>query len=133
MLRDVKKQFKKVPYYGEQVDTQTKLGIFNCLKENGVLDAKDYVNNYLDGTIVSVLNDEGMVSFVENFFDCDLNINLTARKTFMHRNTILYRIAKIKRMTGLDIRKFSDASTLRLLMSTAIGLRYGRGKDKTDF
>ena len=133
MQRDIKKRFKKVPYYGEQIDAQTKLGVFDCLKQNGVLEAKDFVNNYLDGTIVNLLNDEELLLFVEQFFLNDLNINQTARNTFMHRNTILYRIAKIKRLTGLDIRRFGDASALRLLMSVATGLRYGKEKDKEDF
>lgn len=45
----------------------------------------------------------------------DLNVSLTASKLYMHRNTLIYGINKIKRLCGLDLRKFSDAVTFAVL------------------
>jgi len=44
-----------------------------------------------------------------------LNLSETSRSLFMHRNTLAYRIDKIEQATGLDIRKFSDAVTFRVM------------------
>ncbi len=53
----------------------------------------------------------------EAFFDSDLNLSDTARRLFVHRNTLNYRLDKIRRETGLDLRRFRDAAVFRLLMS----------------
>lgn len=45
----------------------------------------------------------------------DLNLSLTASKLYMHRNTLIYGINKVKRLCGLDLRKFSDAVTFAVL------------------
>ncbi len=45
----------------------------------------------------------------------DLNVSRTAEKLYMHRNTLIYRIAKLKRLTGLDARVFADAVTFIIL------------------
>ena len=56
-----------------------------------------------------------MTATAEAFLECDLNISETSRKLYMHRNTLMYRLDKIERVTGLNIRKFSDAVTFRVL------------------
>ncbi|MBO4413932.1 MAG: helix-turn-helix domain-containing protein [Clostridia bacterium] len=60
--------------------------------------------------------DGEMLATVQAFFDNGLNVSETARSIFVHRNTLLYRIEKIKRVTGLDIRTFDQAVTLRLAL-----------------
>ncbi len=54
---------------------------------------------------------------VEMFFASDLNLSDTARQMFLHRNTLTYRLDKIRRETGLDLRKFNDAVVFRVLMA----------------
>ena len=44
------------------------------------------------------------------------NVSETARKMFLHRNTLIYRLDKIENATGLNIRKFADAVTFRLII-----------------
>ena len=53
-------------------------------------------------------------------FENDLNVSLTASKLYMHRNTLIYDINKIKRLCGLDLRKFSDALTFATLYAVRI-------------
>ena len=54
-------------------------------------------------------------AILREFLQNSLNVSETSRNLFMHRNTLMYRLDKIERMTGLNLRKFSDAVTFRLI------------------
>lgn len=62
-----------------------------------------------------LFNDE-MLHTIETFFDNNLNLSETARKLYIHRNTLVYRLEKVQRMVGLDLRSFDDAVTFKLMM-----------------
>ncbi len=62
-----------------------------------------------------VFNDNEMITTAEAFLENNLNASETSRKLFLHRNTLTYRLDKIEKETGLDIRKFSDAITFRII------------------
>ena len=49
------------------------------------------------------------------FFENSLNVSETSRKLFVHRNTLVYRLDKVQRQTGLDLRHFDDAVTFKIL------------------
>ncbi len=63
-----------------------------------------------------VLNSETLETVLA-FFQNDLNVSTTARQLFIHRNTLLYRMEKIRKATGLDLRKFDDAVVFRMMYS----------------
>lgn len=69
-----------------------------------------------DENIQLFLKDEELIKTAEIFFQNNLNISKTSANGFMHRNTLLYRIEKIEKMTGLDIRKFEDAVTMNIIL-----------------
>lgn len=71
----------------------------------------------LDKNVISVFKDEELMASANAFFDNNLNISETSRNTFMHRNTLIYRIEKIKKISGLDIRLLNDAVTFMLLQA----------------
>jgi DNA-binding PucR family transcriptional regulator len=54
--------------------------------------------------------DNEIIQTINKFFDCDLNISNTAKKLYIHRNTLIYRLDKIKKETGFDIRNFKEAT-----------------------
>ena len=56
-----------------------------------------------------VLKDESLLMLINTMFENDLNISTTAKNTYMHRNTVNYKLEQIKDETGLDIRRFKDA------------------------
>lgn len=58
--------------------------------------------------------DEETLSTINTFLDNNLNVSETSRKLYIHRNTLMYRLEKIEKATGLDIREFDDALTLKL-------------------
>lgn len=59
--------------------------------------------------------DKDLVETCFCLFENDLNVSRTAGKLYMHRNTLIYRIGKLKRLTGLDVCKFSDAVSFIIL------------------
>lgn len=62
-----------------------------------------------------IFKDREMVLTAEEFLDSSLNVSETARKLYLHRNTLIYRLDKLEKETGLNIRQFSDAITFRLI------------------
>ena len=60
---------------------------------------------------------EETLETAESFFEADLNLSVAARQMFVHRNTLNYRLDRIRRETGLDLRVFRDAVVFRLLMN----------------
>lgn len=54
--------------------------------------------------------DNEIILTIEKFISCDLNISNTAKKLYIHRNTLIYRLDKIKKETGFDIRNFKEAT-----------------------
>ena len=75
----------------------------------------DYMEQFHVEGAGEVFEDEEMTATAEEFLESSLNISETSRNLFMHRNTLTYRLDKIERATGLNIRKFSDAVTFRVL------------------
>ena len=67
------------------------------------------------GGYARAFEDKDLVSTCLCLFENDLNVSRTAGKLYMHRNTLIYRIAKLKKLTGLDVCKFSDAVTFIIL------------------
>ena len=53
---------------------------------------------------------------VQSFFENNLNVSETSRKLFVHRNTLVYRLDKIKKLTGLDLREFDHAVTFKVAL-----------------
>ena len=69
------------------------------------------------------LDDETMVT-IQKFFENSLNISETARQLYIHRNTLVYRLERLEKMIGLDIRKFEDAMTFKIAMMVIAHMDY---------
>lgn len=68
--------------------------------------------------------DEETLTTIEKFFDNNLNVSETARQLFVHRNTLVYRLEKLQKTTGLDIRVFEDAMTFKIALMVASYMKY---------
>ncbi len=75
----------------------------------------EYLELLSEENAKEIFEDAEMVETAEEFLNNSLNTSETSRKLFLHRNTLTYRLDKIERATGLNIRKFSDAITFRLI------------------
>ncbi len=60
--------------------------------------------------------DSETIGTIQKFFENNLNVSETSRKLFVHRNTLVYRLDKIKKLTGLDLREFDDAIIFKVAM-----------------
>ncbi len=111
----------------------------DAIKMSEMFNSKGGVRNYRDFVLVKMLEelprqklqeylsvligeegkalfgDEEMVGTAEEFLANSLNVSETSRELFMHRNTLMYRLDKIEKITGLNIKNFSDAVTFRLI------------------
>ena len=77
---------------------------------------KKYLDILIDSSAKDILSDPEMLSTAEEFLVNSLNISETSRNLYMHRNTLMYRLDKIEKHTGLNIRRFSDAVTFRIIL-----------------
>ncbi len=64
---------------------------------------------------ISLLDNETILT-INKFFENDLNVSETSRQLFVHRNTLVYRLEKIYKLTGLDLRKFDQAIVFKVAM-----------------
>lgn len=76
---------------------------------------------YTDCNIESILMDKELLLTATKFLENNLNVSDTARKLYVHRNTLIYRLNKIENITSLDLRSFKDAFIFNILLN---GKRY---------
>ncbi len=76
---------------------------------------KEYTAQFRISNAAEVFSDPDLANTAEQFLENDLNTSETSRALFLHRNTLMYRLDKIKRITGLDLKNFSDAVTFRVI------------------
>lgn len=67
--------------------------------------------------------DEETQNTIQKFYENNLNISETARQLYLHRNTLVYRLERLEKILGLDIRKFEDAMTFKLAMMVRAHVR----------
>ena len=75
----------------------------------------EFLYQLCDENASEIFEDEDMLGTAEEFLQSSLNVSETSRNLYMHRNTLLYRLDKIEKATGLNIRQFSDAVSFRVL------------------
>ncbi|HIR13819.1 MAG TPA: helix-turn-helix domain-containing protein [Candidatus Choladousia intestinavium] len=68
--------------------------------------------------------DEETLTTINKFFENSLNVSETARQLYIHRNTLVYRLEKLQKSTGLDIRVFDDALTFKIAMMVVSYMKY---------
>jgi carbohydrate diacid regulator len=68
--------------------------------------------------------DEETLTTISKFFENNLNVSETARQLYIHRNTLVYRLEKLQKSTGLDIRVFDDALTFKIAMMVVSYMKY---------
>jgi carbohydrate diacid regulator len=100
-------------YRGKRIHSYDKLGIGHLLYQVPPEVCRKYVND------VFLLQkpdefDRELVMTANAFFDNNLSIAETARQLFVHRNTLIYRLDKLAKNSGLDIRSFEDALTFKI-------------------
>ena len=68
--------------------------------------------------------DEETIETINKFFENSLNVSETSRQLYIHRNTLVYRLDKIQKTTGLDLRVFEDAITFKIALMVSRYMKY---------
>lgn len=68
--------------------------------------------------------DEETIVTINKFFENNLNVSETSRQLFIHRNTLVYRLDKLQKSTGLDLRIFEDAITFKIALMVVRYMKY---------
>ena len=73
--------------------------------------------------------DDETLNTINMFLENNLNVSETARQLYVHRNTLLYRLEKLQKVTNLDIRIFDDALTLKIALMVVSYMKYLESMD----
>lgn len=74
-----------------------------------------FIKEVLHGLTMDDFDDETLAT-VNKFFENNLNVSETSRQLYIHRNTLVYRLDKLQKMTGLDLRNFDDAIIFKITL-----------------
>ena len=99
----------------KQIVNYERLGIGRLIYQLPLPLCKIFIKEMLQGFSIGDI-DEEMFTTVTKFFENDLNVSETSRELFIHRNTLVYRLDKLQKLTRLDLRKFSDAITFKITL-----------------
>lgn len=131
-LKDVSKSYKeakmaldvgKIFYAEKDVVAYSALGIGRLIYQLPVNLCKVFIEEIFGDNVPDELDDESM-NTLNKFFENNLNVSETSRQLFVHRNTLVYRIEKIQKSTGLDLRCFDDALTFKIALMVVNYMKY---------
>ena len=123
-MKDVSKSYKeakmaldvgKIFYTEKNIVSYATLGIGRLIYQLPVNLCKMFIHEIFGERVPEELDEETLAT-LEKFFDNNLNVSETSRQLFLHRNTLVYRIEKLQKVTGLDVRNFDDAMTLKIAL-----------------
>jgi carbohydrate diacid regulator len=123
-LRDLAKSYKEAQIaieVGKVFDTEKyvinyeNLGIGRLIYQLPITLCEMFLQEVFKKNPIDALDKETLFT-IHKFFENNLNVSETARKLFVHRNTLVYRLEKIKKLTGLDLREFDDAITFKVAL-----------------
>ena len=123
-LRDLAKSYKEAQIaieVGKVFDTERyvinyeNLGIGRLIYQLPTTLCEMFLQEVFKKNPIDALDQETLFT-IYKFFENNLNVSETARKLFVHRNTLVYRLEKIKKLTGLDLREFDDAITFKVAL-----------------
>ncbi len=103
----------KIFYNTENIAIYSELGVGRLIHQLPEELCVNFLHEIYGEKIPEKLDDE-MLLTISRFLENSLNVSETARQLFVHRSTLLHRLEKIERTTGLDIRVFEDALTLKI-------------------
>ncbi len=136
-LKDVSKSYKEAKmaldvgriFYAERnVVAYNTLGIGRLIYQLPINLCKMFIEEIFGAEIPEEL-DEETLNTINMFLENNLNVSETARQLYVHRNTLLYRLEKLQKVTNLDIRIFDDALTLKIALMVVSYMKYLESMD----
>lgn len=136
-IREVSRSYKeanmaldvgKIFYSDKNVVAYNRLGIGRLIYQLPLPLCQMFIREIFDGKSPDDL-DEETLSTINKFFDNSLNVSETSRQLYIHRNTLVYRLDKLQKTTGLDLRVFDDAITFKIALMVVKYMKYMESKD----
>lgn len=119
MALEVGKIFENEKY----IVNYEKLGIGRLIYQLPLSLCKMFIKEVLHGLTMDDFDEETLAT-VNKFFENNLNVSETSRQLYIHRNTLVYRLDKLQKMTGLDLRNFDDAIIFKITLMVSKYMMY---------
>ena len=123
-IKDLARSFREAQAaleVGKVFDTERlivsydNLGIARIIYQLPTTLCEQYLREVFKKGSIESLDHETLFT-IQKFFENNLNVSETSRKLFVHRNTLVYRLEKIKKLTGLDLREFDHAIIFKVAL-----------------
>ena len=136
-LKEVSKSYKearmaldvgKIFFEEQNIIAYSQLGIGRLIYQLPIPLCKMFIKEIFDGRSPDDFDDE-ILTTINKFFENSLNVSETSRQLYIHRNTLVYRLDKLQKSTGLDLRVFEDAITFKIALMVVKYMKYMESMD----
>ena len=136
-LKEVSKSYKearmaldvgKIFFEEQNIIAYSQLGIGRLIYQLPIPLCKMFIKEIFDGRSPDDF-DEEILTTINKFFENSLNVSETSRQLYIHRNTLVYRLDKLQKSTGLDLRVFEDAITFKIALMVVKYMKYMESMD----
>ena len=131
-IKDVSRSYKearmaldvgKIFFSDRNVVAYSELGIGRLIYQLPIPLCRMFIREIFGGKSPDDFDDETLAT-INKFFENSLNVSETSRQLFIHRNTLVYRLDKLQKATGLDLRVFEDAITFKMALMVVKYMKY---------
>lgn len=131
-IKDVSRSYKearmaldvgKIFFPEKNIVAYATLGIGRLIYQLPIPLCKMFIREIFDGKSPDDFDEETLTT-INKFFENSLNVSETSRQLYIHRNTLVYRLDKLQKSTGLDLRVFEDAITFKIALMVVKYMKY---------
>ena len=136
-IKEVSKSYKeaklaldvgKIFFSERSVIAYSALGIGRLIYQLPIPLCKMFIREIFEGKSPDDFDEETLTT-INKFFENNLNVSETSRQLYIHRNTLVYRLDKLQKSTGLDLRVFEDAITFKIALMVVKYMKYMESLD----
>ncbi len=113
----------KIFFGDREIIAYSELGIGRLIYQLPIPLCKMFIKEIFDSKGPDEFDEETLTT-IYKFFENSLNVSETSRQLFIHRNTLVYRLDKLQKSTGLDLRVFEDAITFKIALMVVKYMKY---------
>ena len=131
-LKEVSRSYKearmaldvgKIFFDEKEIIAYSSLGIGRLIYQLPIPLCKMFIKEIFENKSPDDFDEETLVT-INKFFENSLNVSETSRQLYIHRNTLVYRLDKLQKSTGLDLRVFEDAITFKIALMVVRYMKY---------
>ena len=118
----------KIFFDERDIIAYSELGIGRLIYQLPIPLCKMFIKEIFDNKSPDDFDEETLTT-INKFFENNLNVSETSRQLYIHRNTLVYRLDKLQKSTGLDLRVFEDAITFKIALMVVKYMKYMENQD----